>query len=343
MPALTPQTLHDVSRDIFLAMGSAAPEAEAVADHLVRANLAGHDSHGVGMLPTYVRLHREGRLVLNQTLRTVVDSGPLLVLDAQRGVGQRLAAEAVDRACGRASEFGICLLALRDAGHIGRMGTYGEQCAARGLVFVAFANVASGVTVQAVWGAASSSLGTNPFTVAVPRAGHPPVLLDMATTAIAFGKARVAQEAGKALPEGAAIDAEGHPTTDPAALVLRREGALLSFGKHKGSGMAVMCELLGGAMTGGLRADNSGEGGVTNSMLAFIFDPARLGADSASVEAVCQHVTSGPVAPGHTTVQVPGGPEIATAERRQAQGIDLDDASWAEVRAAAESVGVTVT
>jgi len=343
MPTLTPQTLHDVSRDIFLAMGSAAPEAEMVADHLVRANLAGHDSHGVGMLPTYVRLHREGRLVMNQTLRTVVDSGPILVLDAAQGVGQRLTAEAVERACIRAKELGVCLLALRDAGHIGRVGTYGELCAAQGLVFVAFANVASGVTVQAIWGAATSSLGTNPFTVAVPRAGHPPVLLDMATTAIAFGKARVAQEAGKPLPDGAAIDAQGHPTKDPAGLVLRREGALLSFGQYKGSGLAVMCELLGGALTGGLRADNSGEGGVTNSMLAFIFDPARLGADNAAIEAVCQHVTSGPVAPGHATIQVPGEPELASADRRSAHGIDLDAASWSDVRNAAESVGVRVT
>ena len=343
MPTLTPQTLHDVSRDIFLAMGSAAPEAEAVADHLVRANLAGHDSHGVGMLPTYVRLHREKRLVLNQTLRTVVDSGPILVLDAAQGVGHRLTAEAVERACIRAKEFGVCLLALRDAGHIGRMGTYGELCAAQGLVFIAFANVASGVTVQAIWGAAAASLGTNPFTAAVPRAGHPPVLLDMATTAIAFGKARVAQEAGKPLPAGVAIDAQGHPTTDPAALVLHREGALLSFGQHKGSGLAVMCELLGGALTGGLRADNSGEGGVTNSMLAFIFDPARLGADTAAIEAVCQHVTSGPVAPGHATIQVPGEPELASADRRSTHGIDLDAASWAEVMSAAESVGVNVT
>ena len=341
MPTLTPQTLHDLTRDMFLAMGSAAPEAEAVAAHLVAANLAGHDSHGVGMLPTYVRLQQEKRIVLNQELRTVVDAGPILVLDAQCGVGQRVTALAVDRACARAAEIGVCLLAVRDAGHIGRMGTYGEQCAAQGLAFVAFANVASGVQVQAIWGAAASSLGTNPFTVSVPRPGHQPVLLDMATTAIAFGKARVAHESGKPLPEGVAIDAQGHPTTDPTRLVEHREGALLSFGKHKGSGLAVMCEL-GAAMAGGLRADNSGTGGVTNSMLAFVFDPARLGADAGSVEAVCQHVTSGPVAPGHTTIRLPGDPERATAARRTAHGIDLDAGSWAEIVAAAKSVGVAV-
>ncbi len=341
MPTLTPQALHNVSRDIFLAIGSTPQEAEAVADHLMRANLAGHDSHGVGMLPTYVRLHREERIVLNQDLRTVVDSGPILVLDAQRGVGQRLATDAVARGCTRAKEFGVCLLALRDAGHIGRLGTYGEQCAAQGLAFVAFANVASGVTVQAIWGAATASLGTNPFTASVPRAGHPPVLLDMATTAIAFGKARVAHESGKPLPPGVAIDGAGHPTTDATALVEHREGALLSFGAHKGSGLAVLCELLGGAMTGGLRADNSGEGGVTNSMMAFIFDPARLGADDGAIEAACQHVTSGPALAGHAAVLLPGQPELATAVRR-AQGVELDARSWAEIREAAASVGVTV-
>lgn len=343
MPRLRPEHLEQLSRDIFLAMGSAPEEADAVADHLVKANLAGHDSHGVGMLPTYVRLFGTGRLRPNQALRPVVDSGALLVFDAGLGVGQHLAATAVGLAADRAATLGACVLGVRDAGHIGRVGAYGELCAARGMAFVAFVNVARTIPVQATWGGADARLGTNPFSAAVPRAGAAPVLLDMATTTIAFGKARVAHNKGHALPEGVAIDAEGRPTTDPAPLVTRREGALLSFGQHKGSGLAIICELLAAALTGGERADGPDTEGVGNSMLAVIIDLARLGADAAAIEAVCRHVLGSPAAPGHASVQLPGDPEQASARARRVQGIEVDETSWAEIVGAAAQLGVRTT
>ena len=123
MPTLTPDRLRAVISLIVRRMGSSDAETQEVADHLVRANLAGHDSHGVGMLPTYVRLLQEGLLVPNQTLETVLDFGALLVLDARRGFGQRMAAEAVRRAIARARELGACVLGLRNSSHIGRAGT----------------------------------------------------------------------------------------------------------------------------------------------------------------------------------------------------------------------------
>ena len=129
MPTFTPQSLYAVSHLIASRMGSADAEAAEVADHLVRANLAGHDSHGVGMLPTYVRLLHQKLLVPNQTPETVLDAGALLVVDARRGFGQRMTADAVRRAIARAKELGACVLALRNASHIGRIGTYGELAA----------------------------------------------------------------------------------------------------------------------------------------------------------------------------------------------------------------------
>src|SRR3984957_4536407 len=142
MPTLPPHALKAVTHLIARRMGSEEGEATEVADHLVRANLAGHDSHGVGMLPTYVRLLHEGLLVPNQTADTVLDAGALLVIDARRGYGQRMAADAVRRAIARAKEIGACVLALRNASHIGRIGTYGELAARAGCVFTAFVNVA---------------------------------------------------------------------------------------------------------------------------------------------------------------------------------------------------------
>ncbi|HXA24755.1 MAG TPA: Ldh family oxidoreductase [Acetobacteraceae bacterium] len=196
MASFMPQALHALTTLIVSRMGSAPEETEEVADHLVRANLSGHDSHGVGMLPTYVRLLQDGLLVPNQTPHTVLDAGALLVIDARRGFGQRMAADAVRRAIARARETGACVLALRNASHVGRIGTYAELAASAGMAFTAFVNVADGRDVQAPWACAEARLGTNPFCAAVPGLAvddeAPALLLDMATTTIAAGKARVA-------------------------------------------------------------------------------------------------------------------------------------------------------
>ena len=137
-----------------------------------------------------------GLLVPNQTASTVLDAGALLVIDARRGYGQRMAADAVRRAIVRAKEVGACVLAFRNSSHIGRIGTYAELAASEGCAFTAFVNVADHHDVQATWGAAEPRLGTNPFCAAVPGPDGPAVMLDMATTTIAAGKARVAYNKG---------------------------------------------------------------------------------------------------------------------------------------------------
>lgn len=340
MPNLTQTALQALSDAIFRAMGSLPAEAEEASAHLVRANLTGHDSHGVGMLPAYMRLFAEGKLVPNQTLRTVVDDGPILVLDAGLGVGQRMAAEGVRRGIERARAMGACVLGVRNACHIGRVGTYGELCAAQGMIFVAFTNVATGPRLQAPYAGADARLGTNPFVASMPRPGAAPVLLDMATTAIAAGKARVAMNTGVPVPENTMIDAAGRPTTDPAGLLLRREGALLPFGGHKGGGLALMCELLGAAAIGGPRADDPAGSGIVNSFLSLILDPARLGMHAEAVEAVCAHLLAGPVAPGYDKVRLPGDKEAETLARRERAGIEVDDTTWGEIMAGAKVLGV---
>jgi len=325
-------------------MGSEQAEAAEVADHLVRANLAGHDSHGVGMLPTYVRLLQDGLLVPNQTADTVLDAGALLVIDARRGYGQRMAADAVRRAIARAKELGACVLALRNSAHIGRIGTYGELAAKAGCAFTAFVNVADHPPPQAPWACAEGRLGTNPFCTAVPGPDGAALLLDMATTTIAAGKARVAYNKGMPVPEGCLLDAAGNPTTDPAGFIRDKTGAMLSFGRHKGSGLAVMCEIMAAAVGGGQRADEPNQGGVLNSMLATVIDVSRLGdpaAVAAGVEATKAHIRSARVAPGFDEILLPGEPERRSAERRRAKGIEVDETTWGDIRAAAARLGIT--
>ena len=344
MPSFSPQALHALTILVARAMGSAEDEAGEVADHLVRANLAGHDSHGVGMLPAYVRLLQDGLLVPNQTAETVLDAGALLVIDARRGYGQKMAADAVRRAIGRARELGACVLALRNASHIGRIGTYGELAARSGCAFTAFVNVADHRDVQAPWACAEARLGTNPFCTAVPGPDGAALLLDMATTTIAAGKARVAFNKGVAVPDGSLIDTAGQPTNDPAGFIRDHTGALLSFGRHKGSGLAVMCEIMAGAIGGGQRAGDECRGGILNSMLAIVIDVTRLG-DAAEigqdVEAVKAHIRSARVAPGFDEVLLPGEPESRSAAARAVSGIPVDETTWHDIREAAGKLGIT--
>lgn len=344
MPSFTPQALHALTHLVARRMGSVEEEAQEVADHLVRANLSGHDSHGVGMLPTYVRLLQDGLLVPNQTPETVLDAGALLVIDARRGFGQRMAADAVRRAVGRARELGACVLALRNSSHIGRIGTYGELATRAGCAFTAFVNVADHHDVQAPWGCAEPRLGTNPFCTAVPGVDGPALMLDMATTTIAAGKARVAANKGVTVPEGCLIDAAGQPTNDPTEFIRDRTGALLSFGRHKGSGLAVMCEIMAGAIGGGQRVDQPVQGGVLNSMLATVIDLSRLGDPAATVEhveATKAHIRSSRVAPGFDEVLLPGEPERRAGRERSETGIMVDTKTWQDIRDAAAKLGIT--
>ncbi len=346
MPTFKSQALYNVAHLISRRMGSEDAEAVEVADHLVRANLAGHDSHGVGMLPTYVRVFQDGLLVPNQTPEIVVDTGALLVVDARRGYGQRMAANAVRAAIERAKQVGACVLALRNASHIGRIGTYAELATRAGCVFTAFVNVADHRDAQATYGAAEPRLGTNPFCAAVPGEDGPAVMLDMATTTIAAGKARVAFNKGVPVADGCLIDSAGNPTNDPTEFIRDKRGALRAFGTHKGSGMAVMCELMASAIAGGQGASDLDmiKGGVLNSMLATIVDvsqlgdPAHIARDIAATKA---HIKSARPAPGFDEVLVPGEPERRYAEQRLAKGIEVDDTTWRDIRDAAGKLGIT--
>lgn len=344
MPTFTPHGLQTLTHLIATRMGSAEAEAAEVADHLVRANLAGHDSHGVGMLPAYVRLLSAGLLVPNQTAETVLDAGALLVIDARRGYGQRMAADAVRRAIVKAKEVGACVLAFRNASHIGRIGTYAELAAASGCAFTAFVNVADHRDLQATWGAAEPRLGTNPFCAAVPGTDGTAVLLDMASTTIAAGKARVAYNKGVPVPDGCLIDADGNPTNDPAAYIRDQSGALRSFGTHKGSGLAIMCEIMAAAVAGGQGAIDPRKGGTLNSMLATIIDMSRIGDPAVSVaraEATKAYVKSARPAPGFDEVLAPGEPELHYAADRRAHGIEVDATSWHDIQEAAFQLGIT--
>ena len=341
---------------IFAAAGCTADEAERIARYLLSANLAGHDSHGVIRTPRYVQWLHEGNVRAGQTL-TVVQDGPVhATVDGNWGFGQTIGPLAVDLGIAKARANGISVIALRHSGHLGRIGDWAERAAEAGLVSIHFVNVAGGELV-APFGGVDRRFSTNPVCIGVPATdAQPMLLLDMATSLVAEGKVLVASNGGKPVPEGALVRPDGRFTSDPAALYgpLRPsaprdpamgEGALVAFGLHKGSGLAFMCEILGGALTGG---GTSGPipGGrrarISNGMLSIYLDPATFaGGDfpARAREYAAYEKASRPVTPG-AEVLVPGEPEARTRAERLAHGVPLQPQTWEALRATARSLGV---
>ncbi|WP_341922306.1 malate/lactate/ureidoglycolate dehydrogenase [Polaromonas sp. YR568] len=348
---LPAQSLQAQVATVLIAAGSTADEAAAVAANLVLANLSGHDSHGVGMLPRYVDAVLEGGLKPNTGVKVVLDTGSLLTLDGQRGYGQVVGEQAMALGMERAKTHGSCIMTLANAHHLGRIGHFAEMAVAQGLVSLHFVNVLSRPVV-APFGGADGRYGTNPCCIGIPLAGRAPFVLDFATSRVAQGKMRVAHNEGRRVEPGTLIDEHGQPTTDPGVVVVPQSnglfGALLAFGEHKGYGMAVACELLGGALTGSgtwHKPTDPTVRAVINGMLTILIDPARL-ATQATFEqealAFVDWLRAGPVASGFDAVQIAGDPERAYRAQRQDQGIAVDAQTWQEIVAAGRKVGVSL-
>jgi uncharacterized oxidoreductase len=324
---------------LVAAGGSDAREATLVAENLVMANLSGHDSHGVGMMPRYVEALLEGGLHANRKPEVKVDAGALLVLDGCAGYGQTIGLDATLMGIARAKQHGTAIVALGNSHHLGRIGHWAEMAVAEGLVSMHFVNVRSFVRV-APFGGADRRFGTNPVCIGIPLPGEAPFVLDMATSAVAQGKLRVAHNKRAKVPPGWLIDDQGNPTDDPRWGVVPPLGAMLCFGEHKGYGLAVACELLGGALTGG-GADayeNKSQRRVLNGMLSILIDPRRLGTEAAFEKDAREYLAwlrkSRP-APGFDRVRIAGEPERETRAQRAKEGIPVDDETWKEILAAA--------
>lgn len=338
--------LTDIVAGIFGKAGSPPDEAALVAGSLVKANLMGHDSHGVGLVPTYVRHIHEGLLLPGTSAECVKDDGAIMMFDGCRGFGRRAGGEAMAAAADRCRDTGVVLMTLRNAHHIGRIGAYGEIAMEHGMISLHFVNVIDHGPSVAPWGGGEARYVTNPVCIAVPGTENtPPTLLDMATSQIALGKARVAFSKGEKLAEGLMVDADGRPTTDPAVMYAEPRGALLPFGAHKGSGLALMCELLAGGLSGGgtIQPDNPQQNSIINNMFTIVIDPARL-VDLAwlhtEIDATVAYVKSARPADPDTPVIVAGDAERARTAERSVAGIDINDEAWAEMRAAGESLGL---
>jgi uncharacterized oxidoreductase len=344
MPVITKEPLTRAIEAIALAGGSEAREARIVAGNLVTANLTGHDSHGVGMMPRYVESLAEGGLIANQHPRMVMDGGAMISLDGNKGYGQVIGLEAMEIGIARAQEHGVCVMALAYAHHLCRIGQWAEQAVDAGLISLHFTNVISR-SIVAPHGGADARFGTNPVTVGIPIPDEPPFILDMATSAVAQGKIRVAHNKGEKVSPDWLIDDAGNPTADPKYGVVEPFGALRTFGLHKGYGLAVACELLGGALTGGgtWHSGDRSQKRIWNGMLTILIDPRRLGTGDAfasETSAFLAFLRASPPAPGTDRVRIAGDPEREMRARRERDGIPVDDTTWEEILKAGEKLGL---
>jgi hydroxycarboxylate dehydrogenase B len=340
--------LRGVARRVFEAAGSAADEADIIADHMVEANLRGHDSHGVGLIPNYLDHLAGGTVLANRKGRVVSEDGSLIVYDGERAWGQIAAREAVMLGIAKAREAGVAVVALRNPHHIGRVGTYGEVCAEAGMVSFHFVNVTDARPAVAPWRGTDARFSTNPVCIAIPGPeADRPIILDMATSVVAMGKVRVARNKGEQMKPGILIDGEGRPTTDPGAMYRQPRGAVMTFGEHKGYALAFVCEMLAGALCGSgtMSPERQGAGTATNGMLTIVIDPSRLIDREwlrAEIAAMTQYITASPPQHPDEPVLIPGDPERLTRFERLKNGVPIDDETWRELTTAARGINVLI-
>ncbi|WP_158746421.1 malate/lactate/ureidoglycolate dehydrogenase [Acidisphaera sp. L21] len=349
-------TLQDFIAAIFAKAGTSQEEGERIAHHLIGANLAGHDSHGVIRVPRYVFWLQNGSVVAGRTLEVVKESATHAVLDGGYGFGQTIGPLAVDMGIAKAREAGMAVIALRNSGHIGRIGDWAERAARAGLVSLHFVNVAGGELV-APFNGVDRRFSTNPMCIGAPQPGTDPLILDFATSTVAEGKVLVASNGGKPLPPGALIDPDGTLSTNPESLYgpiagtsLRDSangaGALRAFGDHKGSGIAFMCEILAGCLTGGATSGpipGGRRGRIANGMLSIYLDPGHFGAQhfAETAREYALYVKASRPAVPDTEVLIPGEPEARTRATRQRDGIPLQLGTWAAILETAEKLGIS--
>jgi uncharacterized oxidoreductase len=333
--------LRELTAAIFRAAGCQAAEAERVAAHLVEANLVGHDSHGVIRVPSYVQWLRDGKVLANQTLRVVLENEVLAVVDGQFGLGQTIGEQAMRLGVEKAERHGVAVIALRNSGHLGRIGDWPLMAAETGKLSLHFVNTTGAGILVAPFGGTQRRLSANPIAAGVPVPGRSPLILDMSACTIAEGKIRVALNKGVPVPENCIIDSQGRPTTDPRVFYADPPGAILSIAGHKGYGLAVLCEVLAGALTGGGCSNPVNAGRVINGMFSILLDGSRFQTDEtfgAEIERFVAWVKSSAKATPDGEILMPGEIEERTKAQRLRDGIDIDETTWSQIMQTAMDV-----
>ncbi|MDR5694511.1 MAG: Ldh family oxidoreductase [Armatimonadota bacterium] len=330
--------------DALARVGVPSDQANIVADSLVLADLRGVSSHGIMRLPTYVRRIRKGVMSAETVLTILRDESAVILLDANNGIGIVAGSQAMQLAIERAQKNGVGVAAVAHSNHCGMMAFFTLMAVQAGMIGIAFSNANAMVLP---WGARAPFMGTNPLSIAVPAREEPPLVLDMATSAVARGKVVLMAKQGKSIPEGWVLTPDGRPATEPEEVL---SGYLLPFGGAKGSGIALMVEILCGVLTGSsvgpeiapfftdfTRGQDLGHLFIALNVKAFVpFDQF-----TSRVDTIIRQVRSLPPAPGVERIYLPGEIEFLAERENWAKGIPLVPEVCEELRTLAEELNIT--
>ncbi len=340
---LSAEALTTFAQQILERMQVPPEKAELVAVSLVEANLRGVDSHGLQLLPYYVEQIRIGNIRPAFNGQVVSESGACLLFDGERGVGQAVAAACCDHAIRLCREHGMAMAVARDSNHFGAAAFWSQRIAAAGFIGISMCNASA---LVAPWQGKQARFGTNPISMALP--GPRTWLLDMATTTVAMNKVINASLSGRTeIPAGWAMDSEGTPTTDTATAI---KGLLMPLGGYKGSGLAMMVEILCAVLGGG--AMSTELGGVYNTTKPMLTSQTFLAIDVnrflpresfvERMERLVAIVKSAAPAIGFDEVLVAGDPEWRAEDKRRRDGIPLSSGAWKGLVEVAERLGVPI-
>jgi hydroxycarboxylate dehydrogenase B len=339
---LAADRLQALATRIFAALGVPDGDAAWVAELLVRANLRGHDSHGVIRVPQYVGSIRKGETNPRPAMRVLAETPTTAIVDGDLGLGQVVARRATEVALDKAARLGLAAVGTRRSNHIGRLADYAELAAAQGFVGLVWTNAPTAQSVVP-HGGLDRRLSTNPLAVAVPGPdGGVAISVDMASSIVAEGKVRVKRNRKEPLPDGWAIDPAGRTVTDSEGFYGPPRAGLLPAGGHKGTALGLIVEVLGGILSGeGAIGDRTGP--VHNGTFLLLIEVARflpLVDFTGQVTDLVRWVKSSAPAPGVAEVLVPGEPEARSEAHRRTHGIPVEVETWRQIEEIAAELGV---
>ena len=346
MPCVQAGELRSLARRMFEALQVPPEEAAWVAELLIRANLAGHDSHGIIRILQYAQAIQSALVQPGARFEIIQESPSLALIDGHGGLGQVVARRAMQLAIRKAKETCISSVGAYHLYHVGRLADYTRMAAEQALVGIMMVNAGGASPMVAPFGGTAGRLGTNPISIAFPTGGSTPFLLDMATSIVAEGKVRVRRQRGEKTPDGWLIDHEGRPTTDPNALYQEPRGAILPLGGraagHKGFGLALVVEVLSGILA---RGGYGGQGAkhFSNGTFIVVIDISAFVAPIdfyAEIDDLLAYVKTAPTAPGVAAIMSPGELEAMVQQQREREGIPLDDETWQQIMVLAHDLGL---
>ena len=326
---------------VLRAAGTMEAHAELVAESLVASSLRGVDSHGIHLLASYLDQIYASDVDANAAGEVALESGACLVYDGRNGLGQVIADICCTHAIRLAREHGLGMVTARESNHFGAAAFWAMRMATAGQIGLVFCNASP---IVAPWQGKEGRFGTNPICMAIPAGKRDPWLLDMATTTVAANKIFKAHTNHQpSIPAGWAMDKDGVPTTDTQAAY---DGLLMPLGGYKGSGLAMMVEILCGAISGGAMSTQLGGlrvrgRQVRNSQTFIAIDVMRMQPEFRErADWLIESVKSAEPASGYDEVLVANEPELRMEKHRLAEGIPIPDGTWDALVKAAARVGV---